>query len=77
MSLKYFFCDFHRSLLKQGGPLCDRLASSLSLQQVPGPGLPDFSWGKIPRLEKDTKWTQNVPDGHKISQMAVKYSKWP
>jgi hypothetical protein len=24
-----------------------------------------------------TKRTQNVPNGHKISQMSVKYSKWP
>jgi hypothetical protein len=24
-----------------------------------------------------TKRTQNVPNGHKISQMSVKYLKWP
>jgi hypothetical protein len=23
-----------------------------------------------------TKWTQNAPNGHKISQMSVKYSEW-
>jgi hypothetical protein len=23
------------------------------------------------------KWTQNVPNGYKISQMAVSYTKWP
>jgi hypothetical protein len=27
--------------------------------------------------QKCTKWKQNVPNGHKISQMSVKYSKWP
>jgi hypothetical protein len=26
---------------------------------------------------KCTKWTQNVPNGHKISQTSLKYSKWP
>jgi hypothetical protein len=26
---------------------------------------------------KCTKWTQNVPNGNKISQKSVKYSKWP
>jgi hypothetical protein len=24
-----------------------------------------------------TKWTRNVPNGHKISQMSLKCSKWP
>jgi hypothetical protein len=27
--------------------------------------------------KKCTKWTQNVPKDDKISQMFVKYSKWP
>jgi hypothetical protein len=31
----------------------------------------------IPKPEKCTKGTQNEPNGHKMSQMAVKYSKWP
>jgi hypothetical protein len=46
---------------------------------VAGTGLPDLSWYKIPEREKmyQIKWTQNVPKGHKISQMSVKYSKWP
>jgi hypothetical protein len=35
-------------------------------------GLPDFSWYMIPKPEKCTKLTQNVPNGHKISQMSVK-----
>jgi hypothetical protein len=30
------------------------------------------TWYQIP--EKCTKWTQSVPNGHKISQMSVKYS---
>jgi hypothetical protein len=29
------------------------------------PGLPDFSWYMIPKPEKYTKLTQNVPNGHK------------
>jgi hypothetical protein len=37
-------------------------------------GLPDFSWYVIPKLEKCTKSTQNVPNGHKIPQISVKYS---
>jgi hypothetical protein len=41
------------------------------------PGLPDFSSCIKPKPEKCTKGTQIVPNGHKISQMAVKYSKWP
>jgi hypothetical protein len=31
----------------------------------------------IPKLEKCTKYTKNLPNGHKISQISVKYSKWP
>jgi hypothetical protein len=27
-------------------------------------------------MEKCTKSTQNVPNGHKISQISLKYSKW-
>jgi hypothetical protein len=42
----------------------------------PGAGLPNVSWYMIPKLEKCTKRTQNVPNGHKISQMYIKYSKW-
>jgi hypothetical protein len=41
-----------------------------------GAGLPDFSCCMIPKLQKCTKWAQNVQNGHKISQMSVKYSKW-
>jgi hypothetical protein len=26
---------------------------------------------------KCTKWTQNVPNGHRIFPMPIKYSKWP
>jgi hypothetical protein len=37
-------------------------------------GLPDFSWHNIPKREK---WTQNIPNGHKIDKLAVKYTKWP
>jgi hypothetical protein len=40
-------------------------------------GLPDFSWCMMPKPEKCTKCIQNVPNGHKISQISIKYSKWP
>jgi hypothetical protein len=31
------------------------------------PGLPDFSWYNIPKLEKCTILTQNIINGHKIT----------
>jgi hypothetical protein len=40
-------------------------------------GLPDFPWYNTPKREKITKWLQNIPNGHKIYQMATKYTKWP
>jgi hypothetical protein len=40
-------------------------------------GLPDFSWCMIPKPKKCTKLTHNVPNGHRISQMPVKYFQWP
>jgi hypothetical protein len=45
-----------------------------SLQCLPSAGLPNFfgTW-----YQKCTKWTQNVPSGHNISQMSIKYSRWP
>jgi hypothetical protein len=43
------------------------------------PGLPDFSWYKMPKREEITKWPQNIQNNHKrnqnchnIYQMAVK-----
>jgi hypothetical protein len=35
------------------------------------PGLPDFSWSMIPKLEK------NVPNEHKMDRMVIKYPKYP
>jgi hypothetical protein len=35
----------------------------------PPAGLPDFSWNNIP---KRGKYPQNIPNGHKIYNMAVK-----
>jgi hypothetical protein len=35
-------------------------------------GLPDFSWYKIPKWGKYTKWPQNIPNGHKTFPMTVK-----
>jgi hypothetical protein len=37
------------------------------------PGLPDFSWHKIPKW---WKITSILPNGHKIYQMAIIYYKW-
>jgi hypothetical protein len=40
-------------------------------------GLPDFCWYMIPKPEKMntkcTKWSRNIPNVHKILQMAIKY----
>jgi hypothetical protein len=41
---------------------------------VTSAGLPDFSWYNIPKREKYTKWLQNIPNGYKIYQMAIKYT---
>jgi hypothetical protein len=39
---------------------------------MPSSGLPDISWYRISKPEvKCTKSTQNVPNGHKISQVSV------
>jgi hypothetical protein len=47
----------------------------MSRKEILEPGLPDFSWSMIPKPEKCTKSTQMyIPNGHKISQMSVKYS---
>jgi hypothetical protein len=46
------------------------------------PGLPDFSWSKIPKrgkiyqiTTKYTKWPQNISNGRKIDQTVIKYTK--
>jgi hypothetical protein len=36
------------------------------------PGLPDFSWYNVPQREKMYQITENIPNGHKTYQMAVK-----
>jgi hypothetical protein len=41
-----------------------------------GTGLPHFSWYKHTKMEKYTKWLQTIPNGHKLYQMVVNYSKW-
>jgi hypothetical protein len=41
-------------------------------------GLPDFSGCDIPKWGKIYIETgKNIPNGHKIYQMAIKYTKWP
>jgi hypothetical protein len=37
--------------------------------------LPDFSWHNIPKRGKIYQITTTLPNGHKIYQMTVKYSK--
>jgi hypothetical protein len=43
------------------------------------------NWQKSPKIViitstpergKYTKWPQNIPNGHKLHQMAVKFTKW-
>jgi hypothetical protein len=41
------------------------------------PGLPDFSRYNVPKLERYTKLSQNVPKGHKIYYLAVKKTEGP
>jgi hypothetical protein len=43
--------------------------STSKCSTVVQPGLPDFSWYNIPEREKD------LPDHHKLYQMAKKYTK--
>jgi hypothetical protein len=38
--------------------------------ELSGPGLPDLSWHNIPKRE-------NIPNGHKMYQMATNCTKWP
>jgi hypothetical protein len=40
------------------------------------PWLPDFSWSRIPKPEKFTKWIQNVPNEYKMYQMNTQCTKW-
>jgi hypothetical protein len=35
-----------------------------------------FLGPNIPKCKKYTKWPQTLPKGHKLYQMAVRYSKW-
>jgi hypothetical protein len=37
--------------------------------------LPNVSWYSIPKRDKYTKLPQNIPNDHKIYQMATKYTK--
>jgi phospholipid N-methyltransferase len=38
-------------------------------------GLPDFSLSKHTKMRKIYQMPQTIPNGHKLYQMAVKYSK--
>jgi hypothetical protein len=51
---------------------------NMTEQTCSNTGLPDLSWYKSPKQEKNQpKWPQNTPNGHKIHQIATKYTKWP
>jgi hypothetical protein len=39
-----------------------------------GQGCQIFLGPNIPNWEKYSKWTQTIPNGHKLYQMALKYS---
>jgi hypothetical protein len=41
------------------------------------PRLPDFSCYNIPKRENTPKGPQNIPNGHKMFQMAVNQPEWP
>jgi hypothetical protein len=56
--------------LKSQITLCPMFKGSL-------PGLPNFSWHNIPKLEMQTKWPRHIPNSRKIYQMVLQYSKWP
>jgi hypothetical protein len=37
-------------------------------------GLPDFSWYNIPKREKYTKLSQNIPNDRKMLLVAIQYT---
>jgi hypothetical protein len=49
----------------------------LSTISDPKPGLPDLSWLNVPKRGKIYQIITTLPNGHKVYQMTVKYSKWP
>jgi hypothetical protein len=49
----------------------EKVFISLIAETSRNAGLPDFSWYMIPKPEKCTKQTQNVLNGHKISQISL------
>jgi hypothetical protein len=66
-------CCVHQNVQKSRGPHNKNT-------NRPKQGLPDFSWCNIPKWGKNKLHTicpQNIPNGHKIDQMVVKYTKWP
>jgi hypothetical protein len=53
-------------------PLADGV---MSLVPKSSAGLPDFYWYNIPKQENVYQTTKNIPIGHEVDQIAVKYSK--
>jgi hypothetical protein len=52
----------------------------LSLPRIsftsPMQGCQIFICSKLPKRQKYNKWPQTIPNGHKLYQMVIKYSKW-
>jgi hypothetical protein len=83
MLKKSAICTFYffiRSLKRGSVPLKELVERQTPRMETGGcqPGLPDFYWYMIPKPgkvyqmnTKCTKCTQNVPNGHKISQMDI------
>jgi hypothetical protein len=42
-----------------------------------GGGLPDFSWYNLPTRRKMYQLPQNIPNGHKLYKMSIKWTKCP
>jgi hypothetical protein len=63
---------FKKLINKWRGTRVGRLHSGIEYQ-----GCQIFLGPNIPNWEKYTKLPQTKPNGHKLYQMAIKYSKWP
>jgi hypothetical protein len=57
--------------------LSDKKKKGETLNRKSEAGVPDFSWHNIPKRGDIYQMTATLPNGHKIYQLAVKYSKWP
>jgi hypothetical protein len=65
------------SLLSQGCVFVTTLMACFKFYSSGPAGLPDFSSHRVPKRGEIYQIATNVPNGHKLYQMAVIYSKWP